>query len=169
MSRGLFWTVIAVTLAVYGAMAAWSIPRIAAEAGGIEPFDLRLFGYTEADARAFLGSLSDAGRAFYARVQHGIDILFPGLLALSLILCFDRLVPAQGPRLALSLLALATMAADYRENALVARMLAMAPEAVPAEFIARASLATQVKSGVVTLALTALILALFLRWRRGRI
>jgi hypothetical protein len=100
-------------------------------------------------------------------VQHRLDLAFPALLGLTLLMSFQRLVRPGALLVALALLAFAQMAADYAENALVARMLARPVAEVPAEVIARASSATLAKSGLVALALAALLAALAMRlWRR---
>jgi hypothetical protein len=167
MGRAVFWGVVAATLAVYLVMVLWSLPRVAAAAGGLPPFDLRPLGYSETEARAFLAALTAEGRDLYTRVQHRLDLAFPALLGLTLLMSFQRLVRPGALLVALALLAFAQMAADYAENALVARMLGRPVAEVPAEMIARASSATLAKSGLVALALAALLAALAMRlWRR---
>lgn len=168
MARVVFWGVVAATLAVYAVMVLWSLPKVAAAAGGLAPFDLRPLGYSEAEARAFLSAITAEGRAFYIRVQHGLDVAYPALLALTLTLSFGRLVRSGGLRLVLILVAMGAMAADYTENALVAAMLSQPPEAVPATLIAQASLATLVKGLLSTVALVALLVAGIARLRRRR-
>ncbi len=169
MGRLILWTAAAATLGVYCIMVLWSLPRVAAEAGGLPPFDMRPFGYAEGEARAFLASLSPQGRSFYGRVQHGLDIAFPALLALVLVMSFDRLISAPGLRWLLTALALGSMAADYAENALVSRMLLLPPSDVPAALIGWSNAATLTKSATVTAAMTALLVALAARIRRRRI
>lgn len=168
--RMVFWTLVAATLAVYTAMVVWSLPRIAAEADGLLPFDLRLFGYTEAEARMFLARLSDEGRRFYLDVQHRLDLFYPPLAALVLALSFRWLFWARWPGLAVLLIiaAVVTAGADALENARVADLLRMAPEAVTAEAIAGASNATLVKGVANILCFTALLAGLGWQFRRGR-
>ena len=60
MLRVLFWTCFAAAMAIYIAMILWSLPVITEAAGGLAPFDMRPFGYTLADAQAFLS------RSFFA-------------------------------------------------------------------------------------------------------
>lgn len=167
MGKAGFWLIIAVTLGVYLVMALWSLPKLAAMAEGALPFDLRPLGYAPEEARAFLAALGEEGRGFYRDVQHRLDLFFPGLLALSLVLLFRRLLPgALG--VVLSVVALLAAAFDWAENAAVAGMLA-APEATDA-MVQQASRLTVIKSGLGTLVLTALLVLLIRAgwrwWRR---
>ncbi len=162
----LLWIVIAATLGVYAVMVAWSLPKIAAMAGGLPPFDMRPLGYSAESARSFLAALSSEGRTFYSTVQHRLDLIFPGLLALMLSMLFLRLSPGWRGR-ALSLLAVAGAVFDWSENAAVAGLLAQEPTDAALEL---ASWLTILKSACTTLAMTALlvllVLAGFRRWRR---
>lgn len=166
MRRILFWAVILATGVVYLTMVLWSLPEIARQAGGIPPFDMRPTGYSAEEARAFLSALGDEGRAFYRDVQHWLDLAFPGLFALSLILGFLKLAP-RPLALVLSAVAIASAGFDWSENAAVAGLLA-APDPTDAA-IAAASRMTVLKSVCVTVALTALLLlgvwAVWQRWR----
>jgi hypothetical protein len=166
MRKVLFLTVLLATGAVYLAMVLWSLPELSRLAGGNLPFDLRPMGYTPTEARAFLAALGDEGRAFYRGVQHRLDLVFPGLFALSLILAFSRLAP-RSLSLILSAVAAAAAGFDWAENAAVAWLLT---EPTPTDAaIVTASRLTLLKSLCVTLAMTGL-LVLLLRsgWRRWR-
>lgn len=166
MRRVIFWGVLVATLAVYLAMVLWTLPEIAARAGGLAPFDLRPFGYSVAEAQALLAALDDDTRAFYRDVQHRLDLVFPGLLALSLILLFRRLV-SPVPAAVFGVVALAGAGFDWAENAAVAGLLAA--EAPGEAAIAHASLMTGLKSAAVTLAGVAALAALIRAGlRRGR-
>jgi hypothetical protein len=156
MRNLLFWLLVAATCAVYAAMALWSLPKIAGEAGGLMPFDLRPLGYAEAEARAFLAGLSDDGRASYLTVQHRLDFAFPALLAATLAWTAFRLPPPgwRAVRWVLIGAAVGGMVADYLENAAVAAMLSAAPEEVSAERIAAASRWTLLKSLGATVAMS---------------
>lgn len=156
MRNLLFWLLVAATGAIYAAMALWSLPQIAGEAGGLMPFDLRPFGYTETEAREFMHRLSDDGRAFYLSVQRRLDLAFPALLAATLAWTAFRLPPPgwRAVRWVLVGAAIVGMVADYLENAAVAAMLSAAPEAVTAEQIAAASRWTLLKSLGATVAMS---------------
>jgi hypothetical protein len=164
MRRILFWTVILATGSIYLAMLLWSLPELARMAGGLRPFDMRPTGYSTAEARAFLAALDEEGRTFYRQVQHGLDFAFPGLFALSLILGFQRLA-SRPVAMVLSAIAIASAGFDWAENAAVAGLLAT-PDPTDAA-IAMASRMTVMKSALVTLAMTAmLILLVRAGWRR---
>ncbi len=164
MRKFLFWAVVLATGAVYATMVLWSLPKIAAMAGGLPPFDLRPLGYSVAEARALLAALDDPARDFYREVQHRLDLFFPGLLALSLSLSFLRLAPRRWA-LALSAVVIAAAGFDYAENAAVAGLLS-APDLTDAAIL-MASRFTLLKSVLVTVAMVALsVLLAGAGWRR---
>lgn len=146
------------TLALYLAMALWSLPEIRVEADGLMPFDLRPFGYSPGAAEAFLNALSDEGRVFYAETQHAMDAVFPVLLLAwagwTIWLLFH------GP-LCWGLIALALLGcvADYSENAAVARLL----EGFDADLAVTASRWTMVKSAAAAVVYSAIL------WRVARL
>lgn len=164
-----FWLLLAATLAVYLAMIAWTLPRIAAAAGGLAAFDLRPAGYSFEEARAFLVALPPADVAFYLAVQHRLDLVYPALLAVMLFWAIHALSPeAWGIwRWPLALLAVPGSLFDYLENASVAQMLKSGPDALTTAMVGRASTFTVLKSLFDTLAMTvALVLLLAWLWRR---
>lgn len=133
------------TLALYLAMAVWSLPTIRLEADGQMPFDLRPFGYSAQAAEDFLNALSDEGRVFYGEVQHRMDAVFPTLLLLWSGWTIGLLY--RGPvRWGLIALALAGCIADYGENAAVARLL----DGFDAETAQNAARWTMAKSAAAT-------------------
>ena len=157
--RSAFWTCLALTAALYAVMAAWSLPWIAGQAGGLRPFDMRPTGYDLDDARAFVAALSVEGREFYAGVQHWLDLIYPPLLALTCVLGYALIFPVRWVGL-LAGVAVLGMAADWTENWMVARMLAApAPADLDAGLVARAQAATLVKSAANTLCFLALAVA----------
>lgn len=164
-SQLLFWLILAVTVTVYLVMVVWSLPKITAWAGGLPPFDMRPLGYSPPEARAFLAALPAEGRDFYLTVQHRLDLAYPGLMALSLVLVFRRMAPG-APGLALAALAIAGAGFDYAENAAVAALLVAEPS--DADLIV-ASRLTLAKSVCTTLALCGLMILLaragVRRWR----
>lgn len=161
----LFAGCLAATLAVYAAMLIWSLPRLREVAGGLDPFDLRPFGYDAAAARDLLSALGPAGRDFYLTVQHGLDTAFPALMAVTLALAYHRLAPPVVARV-LALVAVAAAGFDYLENLAVTALLRSGPEGASDAMIATASRWTQCKSAAVTLALVSLIVLLGLAARR---
>jgi len=166
-----FWALVVLTLAIYFAIVAWTLPTISQSASGLRPFDLRPTGYSAAEARDFLAALSDAGRAIYLGPQAWLDGVYPALLALVLILSFQSLIPARwrALRIVLQTIALAGSGFDYLENARIKAMLVVAPDQLGDAQIAAASFATVMKSALGTLAFCAIIallaLSLWKNWR----
>lgn len=157
--RATFVLLTIVVLCLYGLIVLWSLPMVAAEAGGLVPFDMRPGGYSFDEAQAFLQALSPRGRALYHEPQHWLDAVYPPLLGLWLFLACRALWP-EGQRWGLWVIA-ATCAvvvlADWAENLLVLDLLLADPGALSAAQVARASTATLIKSGATTLAFVALL------------
>lgn len=168
MIRVVFWAMLGAMLAVYGSMLFWSLPKLSALSGGQVMFDLRPGGYSMGQARDILTALGDEGRAFYQNVQHRLDLVYPALMAGVLIMSYWRLFK---PAWATGFGAIAVLAAafDYLENAAVSTMLTAGPADLTAEMAAAASRWTQVKSIVVSVAMTLLLIGLIRAgWRRWR-
>ncbi len=164
----LLWLVLAAMLAIYLVMLLWSLPHLAALAGGAAMFDLRPTGYDLASATALIAALGAEGQGFYLTVQQGLDTAFPMLKAVVLILAFFRLYPA---RLAapLGLIALVVSLCDELENAAIAAMLRAGAEGLTDEMVATASHWTQLKSAGDTLLMVLLLIGLaWGLWRRWR-
>jgi hypothetical protein len=168
-----------VSFMLWGVMMFGTLAYLRRTAGGLEPFDLRPFGYTPEEARALLYALSDIGRAYYADVQLQLDTAFPALYAISrgLLLLWvtapgrtaERPLPLPA-RLALLVLPLATAWFDYFENDGIAAMLAAGPQAGD-DLIERTSLWTRAKSlaGLATeLVCVSLAAIAYMRWRHRR-
>lgn len=169
--RILFRVLILAAVALYLVMAFWSFPLIAANAEGLEGFDLRFFGYTPDEARAFLSALSDEGRAHYLGIQHQIDLVYPAVLGLTLVLGILRFgvrLPVV-IRLLLVVIPLAAAGADYVENGLVVEMLRLPVAEVTDAMITQASLVTTLKSMLFAASIgITFILALSFAIRRRR-
>lgn len=155
MKRGLFWALFALMAGVYGAMLFWSLPRLQGFSGGLLPFDLRPGGYSLAEAQALLAAMGAEGRDYYLGVQQTLDSAYPALYAVVMVLAFRALAPLWWGR-GLGLLALTGAGFDYLENARVAAMLRLPPEAVSDAMVAAASQATVAKSVAVAAALVSL-------------
>ena len=168
-----------ISFALWGFMVFWTLAYLRRISGGLEPFDLRPFGYTTAEAQALLRALSEIGRAYYAEVQLQLDTAYPALYALSRVLLLLWLTapgrtaakPVPLPaRIVLLALPILTAWFDYFENDGIAAMLAAGPQ-VSADLVARASFWTQAKSlaGLFTEVICLALLAIaFLRWRQRR-
>jgi hypothetical protein len=168
-----------VSFVLWGVMVFWPLAYLRRTAGGLEPFDLRPFGYTPEEARAFLYALSNVGRAYYADVQLQLDTAFPAVYAFSrgLLLLWvtapgrtaARPLPLPA-RFALLILPLATAGFDYLENQGIAAMLAAGPQAGD-ELIEHTSFWTRAKSlAALATELVCVMLAAiaFVRWRHRR-
>ncbi len=166
-----FWLLFAAMMTIYLIMVLWTLPEIAASAGGLKAFDVRPAGYSETQARAFLTALSDDGRALYLGGQHWLDTAYPALVAVTLIYALFWAFPRAGnlARAVFFLVPSGAAVFDYLENARVGAMLAMAPQDVTADMISAASSATVAKSGLATAAFVMLLLGLvrrlFLKWK----
>jgi hypothetical protein len=168
-----------VSFALWGVMVFWTLAYLRRIAGGLEPFDLRPFGYTPEEARALLFALSSIGRTYYADVQLQLDTAYPALYALSRgLLLFWVTAPGRTAtrpiplpaRLSLLTLPLATAWFDFFENEGIAAMLAAGPQA-GAELIERTSFWTRAKSiaGLATELVCVILAAIaFVRWRHRR-
>ena len=166
--RAAFWTLFAVTAAVYFVMIFWSLPRIATAAGGAMPFDMRPLGYSFDDAKTFLGALTPEGSAFYLNVQHRLDAAYPALLAATLFFAVRALAPGASPLpTLLALVALPGAVFDYLENSSVTVMLNAGASGLTPELTVRASLWTLLKSVFTTIAMLLLLaFAGAALWRR---
>jgi hypothetical protein len=168
-----------VSFALWGVMMFWTLAYLRRIAGGLEPFDLRPFGYTPEEARALLFALSSIGRTYYADVQLQLDTAYPALYALSRgLLLFWLTAPGRTAtqplplpaRFALLALPLAAAWFDYFENDGIAALLAAGPQA-DSELIERTSFWTRAKSlaGLATELMCIVLAAIaFLRWRHRR-
>ncbi|MCB1369192.1 MAG: hypothetical protein KDK00_15600, partial [Rhodobacteraceae bacterium] len=140
--RALYWALVAATLLLYGVMVLWSLPQVAAAAGGQVAFDMRPGGYTFAEAMAFLAALSEEGQAFYLGTQHRLDSAYPAMLAMVLALGGYGLAgPDRRRWLARAIAAAAIIGAvaDYLENQAVVAMLEAGPAGLTADMVTAAS------------------------------
>ncbi len=163
-----YWSVVAATFVIYCTMWIWTLPAIMQGAGGLMAFDLRPTGYTTQEARLFLASLDEAGRAIYLGPQRVLDMFFPPLLAVLLGTGLFVLTPYRTIAWIMLFVALGGMAADFVENARVARMLAHSGE-VPEALVLAASRATVVKAILTSVAFIALFAGLgfagYAKWK----
>lgn len=164
--RLIFWALLAAMTGVYLTMLLWSLPHLSDVSGGLLMFDMRPGGYTPDEAHEILSALGSEGRAFYLNVQHPLDTAYPLLMVLVLTLSFFRVYP-RTLALGMSAIAIAAASFDYLENLAVATMLRTGPEAFSDQLAQTANRWTVLKSGAVTVALTALLIGLALAgWRK---
>jgi hypothetical protein len=167
VASGVLWAVL-----FFGTLA-----HLRALAGGAAPFDVRPFGYTYQDAKAFLDAIGSRGRAYYLNPELVLDTFYPSLYAASRALALwwltvpGRLRDAPLPtalRWMLVALPIVVAGFDGIENVCIARMLWMWPD-LPAGLVQLASLATRLKllSGALTeIATVVLAVAAFIRWQK---
>ncbi|MFT4959029.1 MAG: hypothetical protein ACI92Z_000101 [Paracoccaceae bacterium] len=164
-----YWVVFALTFAIYLTMLTWTLPDISADAAGLVPFDMRPFGYSPDEARAFLAALGDKGRALYLGPQNMLDLLYPFVLAITLAGAVAALIADWRLRGVLYTVILGGILADYVENTFVALMLEYT-EPVPDKLARFASKATVIKSALTGFAMVGvlggLILAGIKRWSK---
>ncbi len=137
--------------------------------GGV-PFDMRPSGYSFDEALAFLNAITDAGSDFYLNTQHLLDVFYPTLFAATVAIALVHLFPRYWgwPLAAIAILA---GVFDHLENSAVAAMLRVEPDALTLDMVSTASNWTLAKSGTVTIASVALMIALCIKglaWLKSR-
>jgi hypothetical protein len=165
MASGVLWAVM-----FFGPLA-----YLAQLAGGAAPFDVRPFGYSFDEARAFLSAIGAQGRYFYGHRELPLDMLYPPLYAVSRGLALwwltmpGRVREAPLPRrwrYALIAVPVVMASLDMIENLCIARMLSAWPALSPG-LVQISSLATRAK--IVAGALTELSMAvLAVLWLKRR-
>ncbi|GAA6181153.1 hypothetical protein NBRC116594_25910 [Shimia sp. NS0008-38b] len=160
-----FWCSFVAAGGVYLLMLFWSLPVISASAGGLVPFDMRPTGYSVQDARQFLAALSEEGRDFYLSVQLRLDLLYPALLGMMLVIGFQRVFGTPWSTV-FSVVALIMVSADYLENYMISIMLHGGASGINDSVVALASFWTTCKSVSATVAFCALLLGAMGKARR---
>jgi hypothetical protein len=165
-----FWLLFAATLCVYIVIVAWSIPMIAAEAGGLTPFDMRPGGYSFDQAKAFLTALSPRGVEIYLGPQQRLDLAYPALLSATLFFAIYLMAPERWGRWRwlLAATALPSAAFDYLENHAVRVMLQVGADGITPAEVAIANRWTVLKSATSTIAMV-ILLALLIGWTANRL
>jgi hypothetical protein len=126
------------------------------------PFDLRPTGYSQADAAGLLEALGEAGRQYYLTRQIPLDMVYPALLALTLISTLRWRAARFGPTLMTRIggpLAVMAAAFDYLENLGIFFMLTAGAEPYPM-IIQASSMASILKSALTTAAILAVFATL---------
>ncbi len=167
------------SIALWAVMVFGTLAHLRRLAGGLDPFDVRPFGYSVGDARVLLDALGEAGRDFYARVQLRLDAIYPASYALArgMLLWWLtaqgrlRAAPIALPlRVMLLILPAATAAFDYAENIQIGRMLAAGPgvESGVIEAASRMTMFKSLASSVTETCVIVLAVIAGLRWQRRR-
>ena len=139
----------AAMVAVFATMMVWSVPHLAGFGGGL-PFDVRFTGYGHAEAVEFLRALGADGRAFYAGVQLRLDTAFPVLYLVSLSTLLGLIFgwagfAGRGRFLVAVVVVAVPTALDFAENAAIADMLRLGPDALTADLVSWASACSTTK------------------------
>lgn len=162
-ARLINWTLPLVTAAVYAWLALYLGGQLRAQAGGAPPFDLRVFGYSFNEARAYLQALSPAGYALYQGPSAWADTVFPPLLGLTLAWWMRPYAGAFG--MVCVMAAMSYVALDWGENHFVQRMLTAGPDLLAYADVQRASVMTKGKFAALTLTLVLAARQSWIRWR----
>ncbi|MFK7874743.1 MAG: hypothetical protein AB8B71_03035 [Paracoccaceae bacterium] len=127
---------------------------------GLRPFDMRPGGYSAELANSLIDALGPSGRWYYLTRQIPLDLVYPSLMALTLISLFkwlgSRDVSQRLVRIG-TWFSIAAAIADYLENVGICLMILSWPE-ISANTVLAASAASIVKSGLTT---TAVLIVLF--------
>jgi hypothetical protein len=150
---------LAATAAAYGWVVFGVGPALIAAGEGLQPFDLRPFGYTRADAAVYLDRIGAAGRAWYAGHVIPADLVFAALFAAAMGATALRL----GGGVAVALIAALPGLCDLAETLTLGRLVVQDPAALDPRLVARASVLTQAKWAALVLAAGMLA---WLWWRR---
>ncbi len=163
------------TNVVYGAILGYSIPLVLSFAPESVLFDMSPAGYSYDEAIVLLQSLGLEGRNAYLTIQIPIDLVYPGLFAISYALLITwvlkQFLPGQSKLFFFAFVPVFAGIFDYLENATVAAMLNGFPD-ISEGLVTTASSFTIAKSGLTTLFFVGLIVALVYwaiwRLRKGR-
>lgn len=157
----------ALAMAVYALMIFGTLAHLEA-LSGLAPFDMRPMGFDRADAQLLLTALGPEGRLYYLTRQIPLDMIYPGLFAMTLIYCLHWCAGRQtGHRLVRFGIVASIGAAvcDYAENVGIIVMLSGWP-GLTDELVSIVSIFTVAKSVLTTMALCLVIgLGLFTAWR----
>ena len=159
----------------YGAILGYSIPLVLSFAPESVLFDMSPTGYSYDEAIILLRSLGLEGRNAYLAVQIPIDLVYPGLFAISYALLITwvlkQFLPRQSRLFFFAFVPVFAGIFDYLENAAIVAMLNGFPD-ISEVLVTSASSFTIAKSGLTTLFFVGLLVALVYwatwRLRKGR-
>ena len=127
---------------------------------GLRPFDMRPGGYSAELANSLIDALGSSGRRYYLTRQIPLDLVYPALMALTIISLFkwlgSRDVSQKLVRIG-TWFSIVAAIADYLENAGICLMILSWPE-ISANTVLAASVASIVKSGLTTAAVLIVLL-----------
>lgn len=128
---------------------------------GLRPFDMRPGGYSAELANSLISDLGSSGRRYYLTRQIPLDLVYPSLMALTLVSLLKWLGLRGADRKLVQIgiwVSIAAAIADYLENAGICLMILSWPE-ISANTVLAASVASIVKSGLTTAAVLIVLLA----------
>ena len=154
----------AMALCIYGLMIAITLRHIEI-VGGSAALDLRPSGFSKGDVELLFTALGAEGRAYYLTRQLPLDVLYPGLVAMTLASLF-QFFGMRGVQLGVAktgvYLSVAVALTDYAENIGIATMLMTWPE-LDETLVFATSMAAIAKASVTTLTMV-LLLIVFVNW-----
>ena len=127
---------------------------------GLRPFDMRPGGYSAELANSLINDLGPSGRRYYLTRQIPLDLVYPFLMALTLISLLKWLGSRDVSQRLVQIgtwFSIAAAIADYLENAGICLMILSWPE-ISANTVLAASAASIVKSGLTTAAVLIVLL-----------
>ena len=137
------------TTGVYLTMLLVTIPHLREAAGGINPLDMLPLGYDKEYVTTLFDDLGDQGRAYYLSTQLPLDMIYPGLFALTYTLSIATLQTAlrwdSRPHRLLRVLPVAGALFDYLENINTFILLKLYPS-IPGALVKLGSFFTLVKT-----------------------
>lgn len=136
---------------------------------GLLPFDMRPGGYSPEQAYALLNALGVDGSHYYLTRQIPVDLMYPALMALTLVSILKWLEAQNVARTLTKVgvwLSIGAAAADYLENAGILMMILNWPEQ-SIYLVHAASTASIAKAGLTTLAVLSVIIGLIV-WAYGK-
>jgi hypothetical protein len=138
---------------------------------GIRPFDMRPGGYSVELANSLISDLGSSGRRYYLTRQIPLDLVYPSLMALTLVSLLKWLGSREVSQKLVRIgtwFSIVAAIADYLENAGICFMILSWPE-ISANTVLAASVASIVKSGLTTVAVLIVLLDVgFLAFKRIR-
>ncbi len=148
------------TQATYLVMIFVTLPLLREMAGGMEPFDMLPTGYDADYAMSFIGSIGPEGRTFYLTRQIPLDLVYPGLFAITYSLIWvwlsKKINRVPGIFNFCAFLPVIVGLADYIENGFIIAMLMNFPN-LPDPLVVAASTFTMIKAVSTSLYFIALL------------
>ena len=151
------------TQAVYLVMVIVTLSHLRTLSSGSDPFDMMPAGYDLTYAVSFLQAIGEQGRSYYLTRQIPLDLLYPGLFAVSYgamwLWLFAKLSVSRDTFRGIALIPVVVGLTDYAENASIVGMLKTFPQ-MPETLVSGASALTVAKSAGTLLFFLALVVLL---------